>query len=81
MDVDEHSLQRSRDRAKRRAQRLIARQTGKNVVVKIVDDLIKEGAPDWFTSEQATAWLDELVGQRRRIVGQAPRSLNVWKGS
>ena len=73
MAVDEHSLQRSRDRAKQRAQRLIARQTGKNVVVEIVDELIKEGAPDWFTAEQATAWLDELVGQRRRIVGPPRR--------
>lgn len=73
MVVDEHSRQRSRDRAKRRAQRLLARQTGKNVVVEIVDELIKEGAPDWFTSEQATAWLDELMGQRRRIVGPPRR--------
>lgn len=78
--IDEFTRQRSRDRAKRRTQRLLARQTGKNVIVEIVDELIKEGPPDWFTSEQAVAWLDEIVGQRRRIVGSPPRLLNVWNG-
>ena len=72
--IDEFTRQRSRERAKRRAQRLLARQTGKNVVLESIDEIIRDGAPDWFTAEQAAAWLEELVGQRRRV-GGGPRRL------
>ena len=68
--ITEEARERCTQRAKRKAQRGLARSSLKNVLGEIIDELRKEGPPDWFTQEQDIAWTDELDGQRRRIVGR-----------
>ena len=57
--VSEDALERSTQRAKRRAQRGLARSSAKNAFVEMIDELRKEGPPDWFgLSGSASAGAD-----------------------
>ena len=67
--VSEVARERCTQRAKRKAQRGLARSSAKNAFVEMIDELRKEEPPDWFTQEQDIAWRDELNGQRRRLIG------------
>lgn len=67
--VSEAAHKRATQRAKRKAQRALARQSAKNTLVELLDALRREEPPDWFSQEQDIAWRNELDGQRRRIIG------------
>ena len=68
--VSEVARERCTQRAKRKAQRGLARSSAKNALVEMIDEMRKEEPPDWFTYEQDIAWKDELDGQRRRVIGR-----------
>lgn len=72
--------ERCTQRAKRKAQRALARSSAKNALVGLIDELRKEEPPDWYTQEQDVAWREELEGQRRRLIGSAGTNIQVWSG-
>ena len=78
--VSEVARERATQRAKRKAQRGLARRSAKNVLVEFIDELRKDDAPDWYTQEQDIAWREELNCQRRRLIGREATNAHVWGG-
>ena len=79
--VSEAARERCTQRAKRKAQRGLARSGAKNALVEMIDELRKEEPPDWFTGEQDIAWKNELDSQRRRVIGRVATNIHVCNGS
>ena len=79
--VSEVARERATQRAKRKAQRGLARRSAKNLLVEFIDGLRKDEPPDWYTQEQDIAWRQELDGQRRRIIGREAKNILMWNGN
>ena len=69
---DEAAMQRVRIRKQSALLRQQGRRRATLALAGAIDKLIDEGPPEHLTTDQALAYVEELRGQRRRMVGQHP---------
>ena len=72
---DDSVLARVQTRKRGAALRLQGRQAASAAAAQGMAKLITAGAPDYFTADQSTAYMEQLRGQCRRMVGHLPPAL------